>query len=84
MTSEQLIESLVGSGLDAYAHALYFEAHERFEQAWLASGTPRSVELHALAHLASHPHRDEPDDRRLPGAARSSRAHRTGDARDAR
>lgn len=53
------IEALVAEGVSLYRCGLYFEAHERFEEAWVASGPNRSLELHALAQLAAGMHKRE-------------------------
>lgn len=45
------------AAVTAYERGEYFRAHEAFEHAWLASGSPRSVELHALAQLAAAVHK---------------------------
>lgn len=47
----------VRAGAAAYARGAFFEAHEHFEEAWKASGTPRSRELHALAQIAAAMHK---------------------------
>jgi hypothetical protein len=47
----------VRAGVDAYAGARYFAAHEHFEDAWKTSGVPRSLELHALAQVAAAVHK---------------------------
>jgi len=62
-------DTLVTIGIEAYARGEYFEAHEHFEQAWLAGGTNRSSELHALAQLAAAMHKHFAT--RKPEAARA-------------
>lgn len=56
-TGDDAISLRVARGVDAYARGALFDAHERFEEAWLASGAPRSLELHALAQVAAAMHK---------------------------
>jgi len=51
------IETLVSDGIAAYGRGDHLGAHESFEHAWLQSGSPRSLELHALAQLAAAVHK---------------------------
>jgi hypothetical protein len=52
------IADIVAKGAETYARAAYFEAHEIFEHAWRESGSPRSLELHALTQVAAALHKD--------------------------
>lgn len=61
--------ALVREGVAAYTRGAHFEAHERFEHAWLASGEPRSRELHALAQVAAALHKHIAQNK--PDAARA-------------
>lgn len=51
------LERLVDAAVHAHARRDHRAAHELFEEAWVASGTPRSLELHALAQLEAGLHK---------------------------
>lgn len=63
------LDARIPKGVEAHARRDHFTAHEHFEDAWRASGAPRSLELHALAQLEAALHKLT--SHRKPEAARA-------------